>query len=241
MTLKVELPTFEVVEVEYKDSSPQKKQIQTLKQEERKDKENSKSQFTGQQETRFKKEMISRNIGVPQNQIERQAQKGNDFDPQSSKNMSGFLPLPTSHKTNEDPRRSAVSFEVPHLTKGDFTFLNSDFSTFATFYSRITPPIVTTWSNNVHEISMFPHMIEKLAKKQRWTTAVQLVLNNKGYFVEAIVERSSGSDELDAAVVQSLREASPFLNPPSGMIGTDGKVRIDGEFTVYTRLPRIAR
>ncbi len=241
LSLKVELPAYEVVEIDYKDTDTHSKQIQTLQQKVKKETEKAQPRFLGQQETRFKREMVSRNLGVTQNQIEKLAQKRNATDPQKPNNMDGFLPLPTGYKTNEDPRKSAVSFEVPHLAKGDFTFLNSDFSSYATFYSRITPPIVTTWSGNVHEISMFPHMIEKLAKKTRWTTVIQLVLNNKGYFEEAIVERSSGSQELDAAVVQSLREAAPFLNPPSGMVGSDGKVRIDGEFTVYTRLPRIAR
>lgn len=242
ITFQTPTPRTDIVEIDFIDSTRSQQTMNTVKQP--KVQETSTDEpaaFVSDSQTRFKKQMVSKNLGVPQN-IQRPAQNSLPSEAQEpSPSTSGFLPVPTTYRTNEDPRRSAVPFEVPHLAKGDFTFLNSDFSTYATFYARITPRIVFNWGQNVQEISMFPHMIEKLSRKQRWTTSVELVLNSKGHFEDVIVVRTSGADELDAAVVQSLKDSGPFLNPPSGMIESDGRVRIQAEFTVYTQRPRWAK
>lgn len=234
-------PQQETVELEIRNDETPRKQFNTVQTPDTKTNEdNTPANFLSDKQVRFKKQTISKNMGVPENHQPKQATQ-KEVQKETTKSLDGILKLPTAVQAQQDPRRSSVPFEVPHLAQGDFTFLNSDFSSYATFYSRITPQIVYRWGNNVQEISMFPHMIEQLGKKSKWTTRIELVLNRQGHLEDVITMNSSGSEELDAAVTRALKEATPFLNPPSGMIDESGRVHIYGEFTVYTQRPRLAK
>ncbi len=196
------------------------------------------SRFFSEQQQRFEKETIAENLGTFQN---RRAQVAQQPAPEVSNDGAGpnFFPT-TNTAVSREERQSSVNFQVPNLARGEMTFLNSDFSTYASFYNRITPKIVWNWGNNVDDIALFPHMREKLRQKLAWKTRVELILDSEGHFRDIIIVNSSGSFELDNAVQAALENAAPYLNPPTGMIGKDKTVRIQGEFTVHTRRPRLA-
>lgn len=242
----------EAIEVVIHDDSktrtflPSKPEDKTTKKE-----ETRKTRFFSERPNTFEKETIAQNLGDFNNS---QGQRGsqdkpsqnqarNNTPPSTSVSDRGFaqnlLPSP-QQQTSQDTRQSSVNFQVPNLSKGDMTFLNSDFSTYASFYNRITPKIIYNWGNNIEDIAMFPHMREKLRSKLKWVTRVELILDRKGHFMDAVIVNPSGSPELDHAVQDALKNAGPYLNPPTGMIEKDGTVRINGEFTIYTHRPRYA-
>jgi protein TonB len=197
--------------------------------------------YLADQQQRFDKETVSPNLGIAQNEAPREAQQKRDMEQraQTEKGPS-LLPVISNQPTNQEARRSSIDFIAPNVSKGDVTFLNSDFYTYASFYNRISPSIVYHWSHNIEDIAMFPHIREMLLKKYKWVTHIELILDKKGYYKNVTVLNSSGSPELDQAVVNALRAATPFLNPPTGMVETDSNVHIEGEFTIYTQRPRLA-
>lgn len=202
--------------------------------------ETKNSKFFSEQPQRFTKETIAENLGNLKNQKTENSQKTESLK-KTAESTTGPNFLPTSsQQPAQDERQSTVNFQVPNLAKGDFTFLNSDFSTYASFYNRITPKIIYNWGNNIDDIALFPHMREKLRQKLKWTTRIELVLDRTGHYKNAMIINSSGSPELDSAVVSALKNATPFLNPPTGMIEKDGTVHIAGEFTIYTQRPHLA-
>lgn len=232
----------EPVEIVYENSQQTgRKQFVPQFQEQKIQKnKNQKAHFLSSQLQRFDKETIARNMGTPKNSASQTYAQQKPFQQESlSPTSSRFLPSPNSMSSVES-RQSTINFIEPNISSGQFTFLNSDFSTYASFYNRITPLIMYQWGGNIQEIALFPHMREKLLTKDSWRTRVELILDQKGYYKNTIIVASSGSPELDQAVVNALKNATPFINPPTGMIDPDNKVRIDGEFVLYTERPRIA-
>ncbi len=242
----------EAIEVVIRDDSNTRTFLPSKPEDKAVPKEESKnSKFFSERPTSFKKETVAQNLGDFRNSQARRGSQGDQTQKQtqqerstpSATSDSGILQnlLPKNEsQASQESRQSAVNFQVPNLSKGEFTFLNSDFSTYASFYNRITPKIIYNWGNNIEDIAMFPHMREKLRGKLKWVTRVELILDRKGHFVDAMIVNSSGSTELDHAVQDALKNAGPYLNPPTGMIEKDGTVRINGEFTVYTHRPRYA-
>jgi len=66
-----------------------------------------------------------------------------------------------------------------------------------------------------------------------YTTEVAVILNGNGALKLIEISESSGSSELDDAVVRAFRLASPFDTPPDGLVQKDGSVYLpDFDFTV---------
>lgn len=242
----------DAIEVVIQDDSTKRTFLPTKpSEEETPQKETKNTKFFSERPNSFKKETVAQNLGDFRNskgnkgsKTQGEAAKQTQNAPaQAAVTSESGIPqnfLPTPQTSSQDERQSSINFQVPNLSKGEFTFLNSDFSTYASFYNRITPKIIYTWGNNIEDIALFPHMREKLRTKIKWVTRIELVLNRTGHVQDTVIINSSGSSELDNAVVDALRNAGPYLNPPTGMIEKDGTVRINGEFTVYTHRPRFA-
>jgi len=68
---------------------------------------------------------------------------------------------------------------------------------------------------------------------------VNVILTANGALEHIEVITGSGSEELDDAVIRAFRLASPFPNPPKGLIAKDGRVYLpDMDFTVQFRIGR---
>ncbi|MES2769068.1 MAG: TonB C-terminal domain-containing protein [Bdellovibrionota bacterium] len=239
-TQKHSAERFDAIEVVIEDSSQHRRQAPAVKKSDDKKEETKSSRFFSEEKQQFEKETIARNFGATNNQKivgQKEADKEKSIEVGNSPN---FMPIPKQGQAQEE-RQSTVNFSVPNLEKGDFTFLNSDFSTYASFYNRITPKIVYNWGNNIEDVAMFPHMREKLRQKLRWITRVELIINKKGDVKDVVIMHSSGSTELDQAIHEALMDAGPYLNPPTGMVEKDGLIHILGEFTVYTQRPHFAK
>lgn len=240
-TRDLQSPKDQAIEVVIDDNSDKRMFLPSKHKEKDTPQEPPKNaRFFSEEAQSFKKETISDNLGNFKNQKMQMAQQKEAPEQKVESSTAGPNFLPTPQTSSQVDGQSSVNFQVPNISKGEFTFLNSDFSTYASFYNRITPKIIYNWGTNVDDIALFPHMREKLRQKLRWVTRIELILNKTGHVKNVIVATSSGSVELDNAVVQALRNAGPYLNPPTGMIEKDGTVHIQGEFTIYTQRPRLA-
>ncbi len=228
----------DAIEVVISEDSEHRRQVPSKEKNEDKT-ETKTTRFFSDEKQQFEKETIAQNFGQTNNQKFVGKKETDDNKPTETTDGPNFMPIPKQGQAQEE-RQSTVNFSVPNLQKGEFTFLNSDFSTYASFYNRITPKIMYNWGNNIEDVAMFPHMREKLRQKLRWITRVELILNKKGDVKDVMVIHSSGSVEMDQAIKDALTTAGPYLNPPTGMIEADGLVHILGEFTVYTQRPRFA-
>lgn len=229
---------FDTIEVVIDEDSEHRRQAPEVQKTEDKT-ETKTTRFFSDQKQQFEKETIAQNFGQTKNQKFVGKKEKNQDKPSEVSDGPNFMPI-SKQGASQEERQSTVNFSVPNLQKGEFTFLNSDFSTYASFYNRITPKIMYNWGNNIEDVAMFPHMREKLRQKLRWVTRVELILNRKGDVRDVVIIHSSGSTELDQAIHEALTKAGPYLNPPTGMIEADGNVHILGEFTVYTQRPRWA-
>ncbi|HMN69310.1 MAG TPA: TonB C-terminal domain-containing protein, partial [Bdellovibrionales bacterium] len=78
--------------------------------------------------------------------------------------------------------------------------------------------------------------LESLSRKNR-QTVVEIVLSRTGEFTGSLVHGTSGDGELDQTSVESFKRAAPFLNPPQGMVESDGRIRLKYAFHLRFRPP----
>jgi TonB family protein len=125
---------------------------------------------------------------------------------------------------------------------GDFTALNTERHLFYTFFSRVEDGVRSRWVNYVKAVTYgIENGTERItALKSKWTTTVEILLDETGTFERAILHESSGSRGLDAAGVQAFRDAVQFPNPPPEMVKEDGKIHLVFIFNVHY-IPQVAR
>lgn len=128
---------------------------------------------------------------------------------------------------------SSSGLSVPGVKEGTFTALNSDQLTYYSFYARVNEAIVYRWISHIRNyVTMLPpSMREQLARSPN-VTRLEIILNAKGEFQQAVVHHSSGDTNLDQAALQPFKEAAPFLNPPAEMHDADGRIHLLYEFVL---------
>ncbi len=131
---------------------------------------------------------------------------------------------------------STVGERIPGVQEGGFTALNTDQFTYYTFFNRVNQQIRFRWITNIRTfVSLLTAARLKELSATNRTTHVEIILNSTGYFMESVVHRSSGDSDLDLAAIEAFKEASPFLNPPQGLVGSDGYIRLYYSFYVQWR------
>lgn len=102
----------------------------------------------------------------------------------------------------------------------DRTEVNALEFMFAGYYNRIKRKVRNVWS----PIPTLRN--EDLSRQDEVAVIVSFSLNSDGTLDEVAVKRSSGISRFDHEAVRALKKATPFPNPPSGLIRPDGKVHI---------------
>ncbi len=111
---------------------------------------------------------------------------------------------------------------------GDRVGLNTTNYPYAGYIERIRRQVNYWWEQNLDNL---PSSV-RLSKHQ-YTSGVEVVLDADGALEHIEVSTPSGVVELDDCVVRAFRLASPFENPPPGLIRPDGRVYLpDFDFTV---------
>ncbi len=111
---------------------------------------------------------------------------------------------------------------------GDVVDLNTLRYPFAGYMERVRRQVNYWWQQNLDNLPSSVRL-----GRSSYTTEVVVILNGDGALELIEVTGTSGSTELDDAVVRAFRLASPFDNPPAGLIQRDGRVYLpDFDFTV---------
>ena len=197
---------------------------------------------------RYKKQMIVPKLGPEIKSPSKSLQPrpieerplGVEPDETPPRERGGELQLPHPGAAAHQPAigASSTSMRVPWVDFGDLNVLNSDRSTYYVFYERMSEQVGNRWGNLVREmVSRTPaNRLQDMSKQDR-RTIVEIVLDARGDFVRAHVEGGSGFEDLDYTGIEAFRMATPFVNPPRGMLGKDGLIHIHVAFEVIMRPP----
>lgn len=120
---------------------------------------------------------------------------------------------------------------IPGIKEGSMTFLNSDQFTYYSFFSRVNEQVRNRWVTRMRTaMSSFSEEERNRLAKQNRTTLIEVVLSQKGDYVRHTIHQSASNLELDRAVYEAFRMAAPFLNPPRGLVESDGFIHLFAQF-----------
>ncbi len=125
---------------------------------------------------------------------------------------------------------------IPGIEQGFITALNADRFTYFAFFNRMEEQVGNRWGTMMRSVmtQVSNEELTKLATQDR-TSVYEFTLNNKGEIVKATLVSSSGFKPLDFVGSDAFKMASPFVNPPAGMLEPDGFIRLKVAFTVVFR------
>lgn len=130
---------------------------------------------------------------------------------------------------------ASISVQLPSdIQRSNATNLNTDASTFYSFYSRVEELFYVRW---VERVNYYWDRISLSYKKNVlaghvWSTEIEVWLNAKGEFHSAYIKRASGYQPFDDATVYAFKNAGFFPNPPRAKVESDGYVRLRYRFNV---------
>lgn len=112
----------------------------------------------------------------------------------------------------------------------------NDFDTernrYASFYNRVRQGVVQHWHPDQVMLRLDPQQ-DKYPRMVR-TTRLLVRLHPDGELDRVRIMQSAGVEELDDEAVKAVRAATPFMNPPKGLIDEkSGRIRIDLGFTLH--------
>jgi TonB family protein len=111
---------------------------------------------------------------------------------------------------------------------GETNVLNTMPFRYIGFFERVKAGVRREWSpNNVYRRR--DPSGELYGYKDRMTV-LKVVLDRNGYLEDATVLRTSGLKFLDEEAKRAMWAASPFINPPGGLIKDDSKIRFEFGF-----------
>ncbi|MEI6092050.1 MAG: hypothetical protein WCQ47_00025 [bacterium] len=135
-------------------------------------------------------------------------------------------------KNYSQSRESSTYDYLPGVQDGEITSLNTAEFIYYSFYKRVEDSIVFLWNQNINDyINTHPDVRANLGKRD-YITEIEAVMDKDGNFLRMSVIKSSGVAGIDSAPGKAFSDASPFENPPKGMIGEDKLVRMKWRFIV---------
>ncbi|MGZ3722892.1 MAG: energy transducer TonB family protein [Bdellovibrionales bacterium] len=151
-----------------------------------------------------------------------------DLSPKFS--LSPGPKAPDSEK-NGDPSQS--DDYLKDVNTGMQTLLSTREFVYYSYYARIKEAIRQHWEPNVREkVKIIYRQGRNIASAKDRVTQVLVTLNDKGELIKVEVLTQSGVEQLDNAAVEAFKAASPFPNPPKGMVEPDGTIKIRWDFVL---------
>ena len=118
---------------------------------------------------------------------------------------------------------------------GSQTLLKTREFVYYSYYSRIKKKIKFHWEPKVKvKIVRALGQGRRIAAVNDRITRLVITLNQSGELTGVQVKNPSGLDELDEAAIEAFKEASPFPNPPRGLINEFGDIKIHWDFVLET-------
>lgn len=130
---------------------------------------------------------------------------------------------------------ASISVQLPNdIQRSNATNLNTDASTFYSFYSRVEELFYVRW---VERVNYYWDRISLSYKKNVlsghvWSTEIEVWLTAKGEFHSSYIRKASGYQPFDEATVYAFKNAGFFPNPPRAKVEPDGFVRLKYRFNV---------
>ncbi len=126
---------------------------------------------------------------------------------------------------------SQSSDYLKDVDKGMETLLSTREFVYYSFYARIRRQLNQHWGGKVREkISKILKEGRSIASADDKVTKLLITLDKKGQLVKVQLLGDSGVRDLDDAAIEAFQEAAPFPNPPSGIVESDGTIKIRWDF-----------
>lgn len=149
------------------------------------------------------------------------------------KETSSENPQKAGEGQGNSPALSQSDDYLPDQEKSLQTMLNTREFKYFSYYSRIKNQLNQFWEPKIKEKVMYVfRQGRRIASTKDHITRLLIVLNEKGNLVTVKVLDQSGVIELDDAAIEAFRAAAPFPNPPTGLIESDGTVKIRWDFVI---------
>ena len=108
---------------------------------------------------------------------------------------------------------------LPEIAMGDETLLNTREYAYASYFIRMKRQMEGVWNPR--------GIIDRYRLSQdQFITTVGIVLDQKGELSQVRIIKPSGNPALDQEALAAVQQAAPYLNPPKGLVETDGRIRI---------------
>jgi TonB family protein len=153
-----------------------------------------------------------------------QAEQGEEGEDKQNVAMLGRQSLEHLDMVTGAPANDYIK-DVP---KGEETLLNSKEFRYATFFNRVKRGVSDHWNPGEVYLRHDPYG-NIYGVKDRYTV-LNVVLDSDGDLSDVTVARSSGVGFLDDEAVHAFQLASPFPNPPQGLLENDGLIRFQFGF-----------
>lgn len=225
---KSKAPTFEGMVVDTEDALPSEKDApKTAKYLGLKNR-------TVEKETQAKHTGISPQPSSPKSAGSTAPKRGEPYRLSLSQDYLDQLqedqPVHQAPSTNQSSGHAPSNY-LPGVDYGIDTNLNMREYKFASFFIRLKRQLEAVWSP-------MPIVRSQRLDGRNYITTVSIVLNKQGYLEYVELVGSSGNTFLDGEALRAVKQAAPYLNPPSGMVNQDGKVYIE-EFRFIVTLGRM--
>lgn len=156
--------------------------------------------------------------------------------PSLKKLIPSFQNTHISKHQGEGPNDSEQSQSDDHLKdvkSGLQTLLSTREFVYYSYYSRIKEQIRQHWEPGVREkVKIIYKQGRNIASAKDRVTQVLVILDKEGTLIRVEVLSASGIVDLDAAAVEAFEAAAPFPNPPTGMVESDGTIKIRWDFVL---------
>lgn len=118
------------------------------------------------------------------------------------------------------------------VEEGKRTLLSTREIKYHSFYSRMSDMIRRHWLPTVRSRLDRYWRMGKTIRKDELNTVVKVLMDSQGKVAKIARVASSGVEEVDLAAHDAIQRASPFPNPPDGLVEGDGLVRVEWTFTL---------
>jgi TonB family protein len=168
----------------------------------------------------FREPSTGAKAGNPSPDLDRAGRFSPVTSPFAVTNKEGLQkPVPASHSTQD--LAGAPSNDWLNEKDGPGVNLRTREYLFAGYINRIRRLVNYYWQQNLDNLSPTVRLT-----KSHYETVVDVVLTAEGALESCSVTDASGSQPLDAAVIEAFRIAGPFPHPPEQLIDGDGRARL---------------
>lgn len=129
---------------------------------------------------------------------------------------------------------SASDDNLEGVAEGNRTILSTKEFKYYSYYHRIKELLRQHWKPQVESRLVKIWARGGRVPSSEMITRLLILLNEKGEIQKITRVAGSGVTDIDSAAEEAFQMAAPFPNPPTGMVDTDGFVRIRWDFVLRT-------